>query len=141
MSVTIYHNPKCGTSRNVLAIIRATGIEPAIVDYLKTPLTREELRDLFARTGEPVRDLLRRKDTPYDALNLDDPALSDDDLLDAVVRNPILMNRPIVSTGRSTALCRPSEKVAELLPADALPRTYVKEDGEVVSFVRREDNQ
>ena len=134
MKVTIYHNPRCGTSRNVLAMIRAAGIEPEVVDYLADPLPRPALSELFAKTGQPVRDLMRRKGTPYDELGLDDPSLSDDALIDAVVRHPILMNRPIVSTDLGTALCRPSETVARLLPEGALPQTHTKEDGEIVSF-------
>ena len=124
MKVTIYHNPKCGTSRNVLATIRAAGIEPEVIDYLADPLSRDALAALFAKTGQPVRELLRRKGTPYDELGLDDPALPDGALIDAVARHPILMNRPIVSTDLGTALCRPAETVAALLPA-----TPVKEDG------------
>jgi arsenate reductase len=116
VKVTIYHNPKCGTSRTVLATIRAAGIEPEVVHYLDDPLPREELKCLFTATGRPVRDLLRRKGTPYDELGLDDPALSDEALIDAVVRHPILMNRPIVRTDLGAALCRPAETVATLLP-------------------------
>ncbi len=141
MSVTIYHNPACGTSRNVLSIIRAAGIEPTVIDYLATPLTREALVELFARTGQPVRSLLRRNGTPYDALGLDDAALTDDDLIDAVVDHPILMNRPIVSSELGTALCRPSETVASLLPQDALPATFVKEDGERIDFAAHGNSQ
>jgi arsenate reductase len=120
MKVTIYHNPGCGTSRNVLALIRAAGIEPEIVHYLDEPLSRDELKALFAATGAPVRTLLRRRGTPYDELGLDDPALTD-----AVVRHPILMNRPIVATGLGTALCRPSETVAKLLPQPPVPQAPV----------------
>ena len=134
MEVTIYHNPACGTSRNTLSIIRAAGIEPAVIDYLATPLTRAQLTDLFASTGRPVRDLLRRKDTPYDTLGLDDPKLSDDALIDFVVQHPILMNRPVVVTPLGADLCRPSEAVARLLPPGSLPRTFTKEDGETVRF-------
>jgi arsenate reductase len=125
MKVTIYHNPGCGTSRNVLALIRAAGIEPEIVHYLDEPLSRDELKALFAATGAPVRTLLRRRGTPYDELGLDDPALTDEALIDAVVRHPILMNRPIVATGLGTALCRPSETVAKLLPQPPVPPTPV----------------
>jgi len=128
VKVTIYHNPKCGTSRNVLAMIRAAGIEPEVIDYLADPLPREAVRALFVATGQPVRDLLRRKETLYAELGLDDPALSDEALIDAVARHPVLMNRPIVSTERGTALCRPAETVARLLP-----QTHVKEDGGRVS--------
>lgn len=139
--VTIYHNPKCGTSRNVLGIIRAAGIEPTVVDYLATPLDRDALKALFAKTGKPTRELLRQSGTPYDDLNLDDPSLTDDELLDFVVQHPILMNRPIVSSARGTALCRPSETVAALLPAQSLPKTYTKEDGEIITFAAHGDSQ
>lgn len=115
-AVTIYHNPACGTSRNVLALIREAGIEPTIVEYLKTPLSREALVALIARTGEPVRAVLRERGTPYADLGLSDPALSDDQLIDAILAHPILMNRPIVVTERGAALCRPPEKVLALLP-------------------------
>ena len=130
--VTIYHNPGCGTSRNVLALIRHAGIEPTIIDYLKTPLARDELRALFAATGQPVRALLRGKEPLFKELGLDDPGLGDEQLLEAVARHPILMNRPIVSTPLGTKLCRPaSEAVLEILPVGALP-PFTKEDGEVV---------
>jgi len=110
VTVTIYHNPACGTSRNTLAMIRATGTEPVVVEYLKTPPTRAELLDLVRRMGVPLRDVLRRKGTPYDALGLDDPSLTDDALLDAIEAHPILLNRPIVVTPRGVRLCRPSER-------------------------------
>ena len=129
--ITIFHNPACGTSRNVLALIRHAGIEPTIVEYLKTPPTRNQLRELVAATGQPVRTLLRDKGTPYTELGLGDPAWTDDQLLDFVVRHPILMNRPLVVTPLGTRLCRPSEAVLELLPAGKLP-PFTKEDGEVV---------
>ncbi|HKX39731.1 MAG TPA: arsenate reductase (glutaredoxin) [Burkholderiaceae bacterium] len=129
--VTIYHNPACGTSRNTLALIRHAGIEPVVVEYLKTPPTREKLRELVAATGEPVRALLRAKGTPYDELGLGDPKWTDEQLLDFIVRHPILMNRPVVVTPLGTKLCRPSEAVLELLPVGPLP-TFTKEDGEVV---------
>ena len=129
--ITIFHNPACGTSRNVLALIRHAGIEPTIVEYLKTPPTRNQLRELVAATGQPVRALLRDKGTPYTELGLGDPAWTDDHLLDFVVRHPILMNRPLVVTPLGTRLCRPSEAVLELLPAGKLP-PFTKEDGEVV---------
>jgi len=137
--VTIFHNPACGTSRNVLALIRHAGIEPTIVEYLKTPLSREALRELFAATGEPVRALLRSKEKVFAELGLDDPSLDDERLLEAVERHPILMNRPVVSTPLGTKLCRPaSESVLEILPVGPLP-PFTKEDGEVVvdSGVRR----
>ena len=130
-NITIYHNPQCGTSRNVLALIRNTGVEPVIVEYLVTPPTREKLLALIAQMAMPVRDLLRRKGTPYDELRLDDPGLSDDALLAAMLAHPILINRPIVVTPLGTRLCRPSETVLELL---ALPQVgaFAKEDGERV---------
>ncbi len=131
MTVTIYHNPACGTSRNTLAMIRATGIEPTVIEYLKTPPGRDDLRDLVKRMGVPLRDVLRRKGTPYDELGLDDPGLSDDALLDAIEAHPILINRPIVATDKGVRLCRPSETVLDLLdrPVPADVRT---EDGEIV---------
>ncbi|QKV19791.1 arsenate reductase (glutaredoxin) [Oricola thermophila] len=115
MTVTIYHNPKCGTSRNVLAMIREKGIEPEIVEYLKTPPGRERLVEILRATGEPVRAILRERGTPYAELGLDDPKWSDDELIDFMVEYPILMNRPIVVTDKGAALCRPKEKVLELL--------------------------
>jgi len=114
--VTVYHNPQCGTSRNVLAHIRAAGIEPRVIEYLKDPPTRERLVELVRKMGIPVRALLRQKGTPYDELGLGDPALTDDQLLDAMMAHPILINRPIVETPAATRLCRPSETVLELLP-------------------------
>jgi arsenate reductase len=134
MTVTIYHNPACGTSRNVLAMIRNAGMEPTIVNYLATPLSRDQIKALVGKTGQPVRELLRRKGTPYDQLGLDDPALSDDELIDFVVRYPILMNRPIVVTDFGARLCRPSEEVAALLPPGSLPESFTKEDGEIINF-------
>jgi arsenate reductase (glutaredoxin) len=131
MTVTIYHNPACGTSRNVLGLIRNSGVEPSIVEYLKTPPGRAELAGLIARMGVAVRDVLRRKGTPYDALGLDDPALTDDQLLDAMMANPILINRPIVVTPRGVKLCRPSEAVLDILP-DPQRGAFTKEDGAVV---------
>ena len=117
MTVTIYHNPACGTSRNVLALIRNSGEEPRVIEYLKTPPSRDELVDLIARMGIRVRDLLRRRGTPYDALKLDDPALSDEELIDAMVAHPVLINRPIVVTPKGVKLCRPPESVQDILPA------------------------
>jgi arsenate reductase (glutaredoxin) len=117
VSVTIYHNPACGTSRSVLAMIRDCGEKPEVIEYLKTPPTRAELVQLIARMGIAVRDLLRRKGTPYDRLGLDDPALSDDQLIDAMVEHPILINRPIVVTELGVRLCRPSEAVLDMMPA------------------------
>ncbi|HYE00639.1 MAG TPA: arsenate reductase (glutaredoxin) [Alphaproteobacteria bacterium] len=130
-AVTIYHNPACGTSRNVLGLIRHHGIEPVVVEYLKTPPSRGELAALVARLGVPVRSLLREKGTPYADLGLDDPALTDDQLLDAVAAHPILLNRPIVLTERGARLCRPSEAVLDLLPPTARG-AFAKEDGEAV---------
>src|SRR5271166_5037018 len=116
MTVTIYHNPDCGTSRNVLALIRNSGEEPRIIEYLKAPPSRDELVSLIGRMGIPVRDLLRRKGTPYDELKLDNPALSGDALIDAMMAHPILINRPIVVTPEGVKLCRPSETVLDILP-------------------------
>jgi len=115
-SITIFHNPACGTSRNALAFIRDAGIEPVVVEYLKTPPSRERLEGLIAAMGIRVRELLRQKGTPYDELGLSDPKLSDAELLDAIEAHPVLMNRPIVETPLGTRLCRPSELVLELLP-------------------------
>ena len=129
--ITIFHNPACGTSRNVLALIRHAGIEPEVIEYLKTPPSQETLRALVAATGEPLRALLREKGTPYGELGLADPKWSDDELLDFIAQYPILMNRPLVVTPLGTRLCRPSEAVLELLPVPKLP-PFVKEDGEPV---------
>ena len=129
--VTIYHNPACGTSRNVLGLIRNAGIEPAIVEYLKTPPARAVLLSLIARMGIPPRDLLRDKGTPYAELGLDNPNLSDDALIDAMIAHPILINRPIVVTPLGAKLCRPSELVLEILPASQRGE-FRKEDGERV---------
>ncbi|WP_442885432.1 arsenate reductase (glutaredoxin) [Amaricoccus sp.] len=112
----IYHNPACGTSRNVLAAIREAGIEPRVVKYLETPPSRAELEALIAAMGIPVRDLLRRQGTPFAELGLDDPALTDAALIDAMMAHPILINRPIVVSPRGVKLCRPSQAVADLLP-------------------------
>ncbi len=131
MTITIYHNPACGTSRNVLGLIRNAGITPHIVEYLKTPPSREVLSDLIRRMGVPVRALLRRKGTPYDELGLDDPALTDDQLITAMLAQPILINRPIVVTPLGVRLCRPSETVLDLLPTPQQGASE-KEDGEVV---------
>ena len=129
--ITIYHNPACGTSRNVLAVIRNTGVEPEVIEYLKTPPGRDKLIELIAQIDMPVRDLLRIKGTPYDELQLANPALSDDALIDAMVAHPILMNRPIVVTPLGTRLCRPSEAVLDILPAPQ-QGAFSKEDGEQV---------
>ena len=130
-AITIYHNPACGTSRNVLALIRNSGVEPAIVEYLKTPPGRDRLVALIAAMGMPVRSVLRRKATPYDDLMLDDPKWTDDQLIDFMVAHPILMNRPIVVTTLGTRLCRPSELVLDILPSPQLA-PFAKEDGEPV---------
>ena len=129
--ITIYHNPQCGTSRNVLALIRNTGAEPEVIEYLKTPPTRAKLKELLAQMDITARELLRRKGTPYDELGLDDATLGDDALLDAMARHPILMNRPVVVTPLGARLCRPSEAVQGILP---LPQrgAFAKEDGEAV---------
>jgi arsenate reductase (glutaredoxin) len=129
--VTIYHNPACGTSRNTLGLIRNSGVEPRIVEYLNDPPSREELFDLIRRMGIPVRDLLRRKGTPHDELGLDDPALTDDQLVDAMMAHPGLINRPIVVTPLGVKLCRPSEAVLDILPAPQRG-AFTKEDGERV---------
>ena len=131
-TVTIYHNPACGTSRNTLAMIRATGAEPVVVEYLKTPPSRAELQDLVQRMGIPLRAVLRQKGTPFAELGLDDPALSDDAMLDAIEQHPILINRPIVVTPKGVRLCRPSETVLDLLDAP-LPSDFLKEDGKRVA--------
>jgi len=135
MPATIYHNPACGTSRNALALVRATGEEPRVVEYLKTPPTRQELQGLIARMGVPVRDILRRKGTPYEDLGLDDPSVTDDELLDAMLARPILIDRPIVVTERGVRLARPSEVVLEILDRP-LTADFIKEDGEVVPAAR-----
>ena len=114
--ITIYHNPNCGTSRNTLALLRERGLEPEVIEYLKNPPTREKLVQLIDAMGTGVRSVLRQKGTPYDELGLDDPALTDDELIDAMVKHPILMNRPIVVTSLGTKLCRPSETVLDILP-------------------------
>ncbi|AMN52570.1 arsenate reductase [Labrenzia sp. CP4] len=131
MSMTIYHNPKCGTSRNTLEMIRESGVEPQVIEYLKTPPSREELVDLIKRTGLPVRDILRQKGTPYDELGLGEDRWTDDQLIDFMMEHPILINRPIVVSEKGVHLCRPSEKVLDLLPKDI--GSFTKEDGEVVS--------
>lgn len=129
--LTIFHNPKCGTSRNVLALIRHAGLEPRVVEYLQTPPSRDEIRALAAATGQPLRALLREKEAVFTELGLGDPSLGDDALLDAIAQHPVLLNRPIVVSPLGTALCRPSEAVLELLPVGPLP-PFTKSDGEVV---------
>lgn len=130
-NITIYHNPACATSRNVLALIRNSGEEPTIIEYLKTPPDRETLRRLIAAMGIPVRALLREKGTPYAELGLDDPKWSDEQLLDFMVQYPILINRPIVVTPLGTRLCRPSETVLQILPQPQRG-AFNKEDGQAV---------
>lgn len=131
MDVVIYHNPACGTSRNALALIRHVGIEPHVIEYLKTPPSRTMILGLVKRMGVPLRSLLREKGTPFAELGLGDPALSDDQLLDAVEAHPVLLNRPIVVSPLGVKLCRPSEAVLDLLPSEGL-KPFIKEDGEVV---------
>jgi arsenate reductase len=131
MTVTIYHNPGCGTSRNTLAMIRQSGEEPEIVEYLKTPPSRARLIELIEAMGIPVRALLREKGTPYAELGLADPKWTDDQLIDFMLAHPILINRPIVVTLKGVRLCRPSEAVLELL--DRPSGSFTKEDGEVVT--------
>lgn len=131
MDITIYHNPACGTSRNTLAMIRNTGVEPRVIEYLNNPPTREELKTLIAQAGLTVRAAIREKGTPYAELKLDNPVLSDEELIDAMLAHPILINRPFVVTPSGVRLCRPSELVLDILP---LPQQgpFTKEDGEVV---------
>ncbi|QDG76613.1 arsenate reductase (glutaredoxin) [Labrenzia sp. PHM005] len=131
MNITIYHNPKCGTSRNTLEMIRKAGVEPAVIEYLKTPPSREELVDLISKMNIPVRELLRQKGTPFDDLGLGDDKWSDDQLVDFMMEHPILINRPVVVSEKGARLCRPSEKVLDLLPEDI--GSFTKEDGEIVS--------
>jgi arsenate reductase len=131
MDIKIYHNPSCGTSRNTLALIRNTGVEPQVIEYLQTPPSREELKEMIAKAGLTVREAIREKGTLYAELGLDNPALTDEQLLDAMLANPILINRPFVVTPVSVRLCRPSEAVLDILP---LPQKgpFSKEDGEAV---------
>lgn len=131
MDVIVYHNPQCGTSRNVIGLIRNAGVEPHIIEYLKTPPTRLLLRQLIKRMGVGVRDVVRRKGTPFDELGLGDPAVTDDQLLDAMMEDPILIERPIVVTPHGVKLCRPSEVVLDILPVPQLGE-FRKEDGELV---------
>lgn len=130
-AITIYHNPACGTSRNVLGLIRNSGVEPTVIHYLETPPDRAQLERLIADLGMPVRELLRQKGTPYAELGLDDPQLDDAALIAAMLQHPLLINRPIVVTPLGTRLCRPSERVLEMLP-EPQRGPFVKEDGEVV---------
>lgn len=131
MNIKIYHNPRCGTSRNTLALIRNTGVEPEVIDYLATPPSRADLRDMIGRAGLTVREAVRSKEAVYAELGLDDESVSDDALLDAMIANPILINRPFVVTESGVRLCRPSEAVLDILP---LPQKgpFAKEDGEQV---------
>jgi arsenate reductase len=131
MTVTIYHNPDCGTSRNTLAMVRQSGVDPVVIEYLKTPPSRARIVELVSAAGMTVREALRQKDTPYAALGLADPSLTDDALLDAIAAHPILLNRPFVETPIGTRLCRPSEVVLDILEnPDIGP--FTKEDGEVI---------
>lgn len=130
MGIIIYHNPACGTSRNTLAMIRNAGVEPHVIEYLKTPPSRTMVQDLVARMGIPLRALLREKDTPFAELELGDQNLTEDQLLDAIAAHPVLMNRPVVVSPKGVRLCRPSEAVLDLLPAQL--GAFVKEDGEQV---------
>lgn len=138
MPVTIYHNPACGTSRNTLAMIRASGVEPTVIEYLKTPPTREKLQEIISKTGGNIHALIREKGTPYAELGLDNPHLSEEALLDAMLQHPILINRPIVETSKGIKLCRPSELVLGILD-NANIGTFTKEDGEVVHAPSKSD--
>ena len=129
--ITIYHNPACGTSRNTLALIRNSGAEPEVIEYLKTPPGKERLQQLLAAMGIPARELLRQKGTPYEELGLRDPKWSEDELVDFMVQHPILMNRPVVVTPLGAKLCRPSEVVLDILPGEQRG-AFNKEDGEAV---------
>lgn len=131
MDATIYHNPACGTSRNTLEMIRAAGIEPTVIEYLQSPPSREELARMISDAGLSIRQAIREKGTPYAELGLDDPKLTDDQLLDAMLKDPILINRPFVVTPLATRLARPSEAVLDILP-DAFKGAFFKEDGEQV---------
>ncbi|KRV63705.1 arsenate reductase [Aeromonas veronii] len=130
-AITIYHNPECGTSRNTLELIRNSGVEPTVIHYLETPPSRDQLVVLIAAMGMPVRDLLRKNVPPYEALGLAEDRFSDDELIDAMLAHPILINRPIVVTPLGTKLCRPSEVVLDILP-DQQKGAFAKEDGEQV---------
>ena len=130
-TITIYHNPRCGTSRNTLAMIRESGVEPEVIEYLKTPPSRETLQALAAATGQPVRELVRSKEALFTELGLDAPGVTDAQLIDAMLQHPILINRPIVVTPLGTRLCRPSERVLDLLPQPQRG-AFAKEDGEAV---------
>lgn len=138
MSVTIYHNPACGTSRNTLAMIRASGVEPEVIEYVKNPPSRKRLVELIIAMGGNVRAVIREKGTPYAELGLDNLSLSDDALIDAMLQHPILINRPIVVTAKGVKLCRPSELVLDILDNPNIG-TFTKEDGEVVSVATKVD--
>lgn len=131
MTVTIYHNPECGTSRNTLAMIRQSDVEPIVIEYLTTPPSRERVVELVAAAGITLREAIRQKDTPYEALGLGDTSLSDDALLDAIAAHPVLLNRPFVETPIGTRLCRPSEMVLDILENPNIG-PFTKEDGEVI---------
>ena len=131
MTVTIYHNPACGTSRNTLAMIRQSGVDPTVIEYLKTPPSRAELVELISAMGVPVRDVMRKNVEPYETLGLADLAIHDEQLIDAMMAHPILINRPIVVTDRGVKLCRPSEVVLDLLDNPNIG-PFTKDDGEVV---------
>jgi arsenate reductase (glutaredoxin) len=137
LTITIYHNPACGTSRNTLAMIRQSGEEPIVIEYLKNPPSRARLAELIKAMGIPVRALLREKGTPYAELGLADPKWTDDELLDFMMAHPILINRPIIETTKGVRLCRPSEKVLDILP-NPIIGTFTKEDGEIVSGKMRD---
>lgn len=132
MTITIYHNPACGTSRNTLAMIRQSGEEPVVIEYLKSPLSRSQLVSLIDAMEVSPRDLLRRKGTPYDELKLDATEWSNDQIIDFMVEHPILINRPIVVTPKGARLCRPSEEVLDILPNPKIGK-FIKEDGEVIN--------
>ncbi len=134
-NITIYHNPACGTSRNVLGLIRNSGVEPTVIEYLKTPPDRATLCALIAATGLPVREVLREKGSPFEELGLADPKWTDNELIDFMVQHPLLINRPIVVTPQGTRLCRPSERVLEILP-DVQQGAFCKEDGQAVVDAR-----
>jgi arsenate reductase len=136
MTITIYHNPACGTSRNTLAMIRASGVEPEVIEYLQNPPSRERLMELIAAMGGDVRAIIREKGTPYAELGLDNRNLSDDALIDAMLQHPILINRPIVVTAKGVQLCRPSELVLDILDNSNIG-TFTKEDGEVVNVATK----
>jgi arsenate reductase len=134
MTVTIYHNPDCGTSRNTLAMIRQSGIEPEVIEYLKQPPSRAKLVELIAAMGISARDLLRKKGTPYEQLGLGDLKWTADELIDVMLAHPILINRPIVAAPKGVKLCRPSEAVLDILPNPQIGR-FVKEDGEIIDAI------